>query len=136
MGQVIVRGWMIWSNHIKDDPALVARIEALRVGQTVELVVRGVGESVRGVWERCAGVGKPAAIRPVDSASKSNWRIQFEAHRGKEVDVRLVDAPAERWNDPPDAEREAAWEAFKALTRAGWSSEASDGSDRHDLHER
>ena len=133
MARVTIRDRMIWSNHIEGDAALVARLESLRPGQTVELIV---DDKVEGVWERCAGEGKPAAVRPVDTASKAAWKWQFENRRGQPVEVRLSRPPPEHWQDATQAERDAAWEAFKALTRAGWRSESTDRLSRDDLHER
>jgi hypothetical protein len=40
-----------------------------------------------------------------------------------------------RWEQASKAEREAAWEAFKALRNAGWSSEGRTLT-RDELHER
>ena len=132
MANVTVRDRMIWTNHIRGDAQLVERIEKLKPTETMELVVE---RRVRGVWERCVGEGHPVAIRPVDSAAKAHWKTLFDERRGDQVDVRAADTAAAQWQDASPAEREAAWEAFKALSRAGWRSESTPG-DRDELHER
>lgn len=131
MAQVQVRDRAIWTKHIHGDPALAERLEGLRAGETVQLRVAGK----TGLWEKmrlgAAGAATPG-LKPIGEARKQ-WGELFTRHRGKLVE--LIDEPSNEWTGASDAERSAAWGAFKALTGAGWRSESS-GDERDELHER
>jgi hypothetical protein len=127
MAQVEVRDLLIWTKHIHGDAAQKARLDALSAGSSVRLSVAGH----TGEWQKV----KAAALRPLGDA-KSHWGAQYESKRGKLVELNVE--VAEDWRDATEADRNAAWEAFKLLTRAGWRSDdtASSSIDRADLHER
>jgi hypothetical protein len=129
MPQVEVRDRMLWTKHVHGDIDLALQLEALPAGKTVRMRVAGKS----GVWEKV----NAAAIRPVGEELRAWWRNLFETKRGQLVDLTLEE-PANDWRSAGDAEREAAWAAFKALTKAGWSSEGDvvPGARRDDLHER
>ena len=107
------------------------RLEALEAGATVRLRVAGK----TGLWEKVraapAGAATPG-LKPIGQARKQ-WGELFASRRGELVEL-TVDEPGE-WADASDAERTAAWSAFKALSQAGWRSEST-SSDRDELHER
>ena len=132
MAQVQVRDRAIWTKHIHGDPTLAQRLEGLEAGQTVQLRVAGK----TGLWEKmrmgAAGAATPG-LKPIGEARKQ-WGELFTSRRGQLVEV-LIDEPSNDWTGASDAERSAAWGAFKALTEAGWRSESPPG-DRDELHER
>jgi hypothetical protein len=67
----------------------------------------------------------------------------FRAEGGGVVEIELVNEAAmpprpdgrANWEEAGAAEREAAWEAFKALRNAGWSSDGRKLT-RDELHEK
>jgi len=73
-------------------------------------------------------------LKPLAEA-KDHWRTLFESQRGHLVEITEEGLSEQGWVGATDAEREAAWEAFLALTKAGWRSERPYG-DRDELHER
>ena len=78
---------------------------------------------------------KAAALKPIGEL-KVSWTKLFETKRGRLVEP-MLEAPANDWSSASNAERDAAWAAFKALTRAGWrSDDAVGGANRDELHER
>ena len=134
MAQVEVRDRMIWTKHVHDDEGLRTRLEKTAAEQTVRLTVNGVA----GTWRKVKDDptrGPVGAFNPLDEASKRLWSDLFERRRGELVPLAWAESP-EQWSDASDAQRDAAWDAFKALTKAGWTSDASGDVDRNDLHER
>lgn len=128
MAQAEVRDRMLWTNHVHGDDELARRLAALPRGKIVRMRIAGRS----GVWQKV----NAAALRPIGE-TKAWWREVYGTKRGKLVDV-VLDEPASHWPSANDAERDAAWAAFKALARAGWRSEAgaAAGAQRDDLHER
>lgn len=133
MAQVQVRDYSIWTKHIHGDAALVARLESLAAGQTVCLRVAGT----TGVWKKMADNSASGApmqgLKPL-AAARTHWKGLYETNAGELVEL-FVATPARDFADASEAERSAAWAAFRALTAAGWQSESS-FKDRNDLHER
>jgi hypothetical protein len=137
MAKVQVRDRSIWTKHIHGDAELARRLEAMEAGTTIELRIAGS----RGWWEKmrsgAAGSQTPG-FKPLGEA-KEQWGELFRARRGELVELSFEgpSSPpsAPSWAKATDIEREAAWAAFKALTRAGWRSE-SESTDRAELHER
>lgn len=134
----------IWFKHVADS-AVVARLAALKPEETIDLVINGV----RGTWRRMKNyqtTGAPTAgISPVGDA-KRQWESIYSMRRGESVALELADGgggggggggrrAADEWPRATEAERKAAWEAFKALQKAGWRSEGPPLS-RDELHER
>jgi hypothetical protein len=143
MAKVQVRDRSIWTKHIHGDAELARRLEELEAGTTIELRVAGS----RGWWEkmRCGAAGSQTpGFKPLGEA-KEQWGELFRQHRGELVELTFErpsgspspnsPPPAPSWATATDTEREAAWAAFKALTRAGWRSEI-DSTERAELHER
>jgi hypothetical protein len=140
MAQVEVRDHVIWLKHIHGDAPAVEQLRALAPGDVVELVVDGVP----GTWSRMSdGAGSPTpGFKPLGEA-RTRWHSLYEKRRGAllPLQVRPAHGPhgpqsAPLWATASKEERHAAWEAFKALTRAGWRTEASKPFDRDELHER
>jgi hypothetical protein len=133
MAQIQVRDYSIWTKHIHGDAALVAHLEDLAAGQTVRLRVAGMS----GVWKKMADNSANGApmqgLKPIGPA-RAHWKALYQANRGEIVEL-AVEAPPKDWAAASEAERNAAWAAFRALTGAGWQSESS-SHDRFDLHER
>ena len=140
MAQVEVKDRAIWIGHIHGDPQLATRLAALGPGQTVRLRVDGkpgVWSKMRDTEPRNAKRRPTPGLKPV-AEIKDYWRRLFETRRGELVEISFDDGGeggAKGWITAPNAEREAAWAAFKALTGAGWCSEAPYG-DRDELHDR
>jgi hypothetical protein len=147
MAQVEIRDTSLWTTHIRGDASLKLKLESLRPGERVQLRVAGI----RGPFEKMKDGpnGPMPGLKPVGEA-KDAWRKLYPRRRGEFVEVALEESegiqsnPAEpifsgtEWSTATDAEREAAWNAFMALTRAGWRSEASASRrpDRDELHRR
>jgi hypothetical protein len=139
MATVEVRDRAIWTKHIHGDLEIARRLEALDPGATIELRVAGI----KGLWEkmRSGPAGAPTpGLKPLGEA-KVRWGEMFRSHRGELVELIIEGTTREKRSRSrsskatSDAEREAAWDAFKALTQAGWRSE-SGRLDRDQLHER
>ena len=128
MAKIEVRDLMAWTKHVHEDDNLAEMLAALPTGKTVQMRVNGKS----GVWEKV----NAAALRPIGEC-KVWWRDLFRTKRGKLVDLVLDEPPAD-WQSASDVERDAAWAAFKALTKAGWRSEGEgEGTaGRDELHER
>lgn len=147
MAEVEIRDRSIWTKHIVGDPALARRLERLEEGRTIKLRVAGR----TGVWEKMRrgpmGVPTPG-LKPVGEM-RAVWAELYESRRRQFVEIAAVEeeappaAPpsatlpiANDWKDASAAERDAAWSAFRALTRAGWRSEEPSSGDRDELHQR
>lgn len=136
MAQVQVRDRVIWIKHIHGQPKLASRLEALPAGSTVRLRVNGIS----GLWEKMRDGSNGAAtpgLRPVGDV-QTFWTELFNKRRGELVDLTIEsqDLPeAGGASSASESEREAAWNAFKALTKAGWRSDAPYGK-RDELHDR
>ena len=142
MAQVEIRDTSLWTKHIHDGPELKKKLEALRAGQKIWLRVDGK----RACFEkmRPGPNGPMPGLKPVDT-SRALWRTLYPSKAGQLVELTLDEgdpaAPTgtenvatRTWAQASDVERAAAWEAFKALTKAGWRMEGFAG-DRDDLHD-
>jgi hypothetical protein len=121
------------------DPAVAARVAALRPGQTIQLSVDGVAGSWRKMDQGKDGRPTPG-IRPLGAAQQF-WRELYRSRRGAVVSIRLIDDTEDRVAQtsdrpgPGQSERAAALTALLAMRGQGW---ASDGTpfDRDMAHER
>lgn len=72
MGQVEVRDFQIWANHIHGDENLKSRVLAMKAGELIELEVDGF----RGVWKKMENnkdSGEPTeGIKPFGKA-RGRW---------------------------------------------------------------
>ena len=128
-----VRDRSIWQKHIAGGPEVVAQVDALKPGEEVSL--RVAGKRTRWAKVRSQPTGKAiAGLRPADSAASKVWAELYATQRGKFVEIALDDGGGD-WVDASEADRQAAWAAFKALAAAGWRSDGATFS-REDLHER
>lgn len=145
MAQVEVRDHVLWIPHIHGNDHLKTRLTSLEPNQTV--VLRVAGEE--GVWRKMSAYrtsGNPTqGLSPV-GPMRSRWGAiyrKFKSQGGGLVEIELVSddggsVPARvppRWEQASQAERDAAWEAFKARWHAGWRSERPYGP-RDELYER
>jgi hypothetical protein len=136
--KVEIRDTSLWTKHIQGDPQLRERLEALKAGERVRLRIDGR----RGFFEkmRPGPNGPMPGLKPVED-TRQLWRELYPSRAGQLVDLSLddenppLDAPPPHWSTASASERTAAWEAFKALTRAGWRSEGPAGG-RDELHEK
>lgn len=138
MAQAEIRDTSLWVRHIHGDPQLAGWLAGVRAGEVVTLWIDGE----RGEFEKMkdAPNGPMPGFKPI-GATRELWRRLYPARRGEMVSVSRTkpghpgSAPQREWAEATDVERDAAWEAFKALRSAGWR---SDGSrlDRDELHER
>jgi hypothetical protein len=148
MAQFQIRDNSVWTKHIFGDGALQAKLAAWPPGSRVVLRVDGV----RYEFEKMPNGpdGPMPGFKPLGK-TKETWKRLYPGRRGELVDFALVEdgesgpppvmtaarQQSASWNTATDAEREAAWDAFKGLTRAGWRSEGTaEGADRDDLHQR
>jgi hypothetical protein len=149
--QVKVSDNSLWTAHIHGDSGLQKKLESLPEGGRVSLRVGGKQE----LFEKMRnGPQWPTpGLKPVDGA-RGVWGALYRERRGELVEIALDDsgisAPSvspvplastpqqSGWSEAGGPEREAAWEAFKALSRAGWRSDAArgDDQDRDELHRR
>ena len=145
MTKVAVNDHVLWLKHIHGDTELRMRLESLRAGDIVQLRVDGEA----GAWKkmRDAPSGRPTpGLTPIGPA-KARWGDLYRASKeagGMLVNLEAIEeskaaaAPetAANWEEADELDREAAWEAFKALRNAGWSSEGRAPLTRDELHER
>ncbi len=145
MALVAVADHQLWTKRIRGDDALRTYLEELPPGAEVVLRIDGVV----GPWQKMKASKTTGASTPGLSplgASVAPWRALFRQHgpkSGVEVDIELVGGEevrrsrkiGERWESASEAEREAAWEAFKALSKAGWRSDGPYGP-RDELYDR
>ncbi|MGJ3231397.1 MAG: hypothetical protein ACFE0P_06345 [Oceanicaulis sp.] len=144
-GRVEIRDWSLWTKHVRGAPALVALLEGLAEDDVVELVVDGR----RGEWvkKKSSASGAPTpGLKPV-GRMRDTWFEWFKTRRGDLVSIALAgDAPArstpantatsDTLARAPQAERDAAWSAFEALSEAGWRWDGPRETARDDLHAR
>jgi hypothetical protein len=152
MAQVEVRDYALWTKHVHGDEGLRTRLESLEPEQTVTLRIAGE----EGLWRKMSAYrtsGSPtpglSPIGPMQARWGEIYR-RFKSQGGGLVEIELVDngnagqsdngnsghaGLPPRWEEASKAEREAAWEAFKALRNAGWSSEGRTVT-RDELHDR
>ncbi|MCB1503127.1 MAG: hypothetical protein KDK07_25675 [Bauldia sp.] len=153
MAQVEVKDYALWTKHVHGDEALRSVLESLEPEQVITLRVAGQ----QGLWRKMSAYrtsGNPtpglSPIGPMQARWGEIYR-RFKAEGGGLVEIELVDEPGGSgqvgkgraaepgvppgWEQASEAERDAAWEAFKALWNAGWRSERPYGP-RDELHER
>jgi hypothetical protein len=136
MAKTPVRDVVIWAKHIHGDGELLASLEALRGGDTIDLIVDGV----RGVWRKMAD-GKDGrrtpGIRPI-GAAQTFWKDLYASRRGDVVDVELAERGGMVIYPPlgrTEEEREAALQRFLSFCREGHSSDGRTMT-RDEMHER
>jgi len=144
MAQVEIRDTSLWTKHIHDDPELRNKLEALKAGEKIWLRVAGE----RGCFEKMkpGPNGPMPGLKPVGESRKL-WRKFYPSRAGQLVELGLDEGgaggpeggvpatAAAGWAAASDVERAAAWEAFKALIKAGWRMDGPRG-DRDSLHDR
>lgn len=151
MARIEIRDGSLWTKHIADDPQLRRKLEALQPGQRVWLRIDGTAG-----WcfekMRSGPNGPMPGLKPIEE-TRDRWRQRYyPARAGQTCDISLEkiedlgspsatstpgEPTASTWSDATETERAAAWEAFKALTKAGWRSDVQpSGESRADLHER
>lgn len=85
--ETAVKDVVVWTKHVHGDRRITARLQALKGGEDVELLVDGV----RGIWRKMAdGVdGRPTAgIRPVGRMQQF-WKELYASRRGETVTLEL-----------------------------------------------
>lgn len=128
MAHIEVRDRVLWIKHIHGAVPLAQKLENLEAGAAIRLRVAGMS----GLWEKMKDKpdGQPTpGLKPVGPVSEF-WQGLFKTKRGELVDIEI-----EGGSSSGDPERDAAWAAFFALTKAGWRSEG-DRLSRDDLHDR
>ncbi|HVE82044.1 MAG TPA: hypothetical protein VND93_04330 [Myxococcales bacterium] len=146
MANVQIRDTSLWTKHIDGDPELKRKLEALGAGERVWLRVGGKLACFEKM--RPGPNGPMPGLKPVDE-TRELWSQLYPSRKGQRVEIDLEETPPPgapaaspvagsrgqpEWAAASDEERDAAWEAFKALTRAGWRSDGA-GGERDDLHE-
>ncbi len=134
MALVEVRDRSIWQKHIAGGPEVVARVDALKPGEEVSLRVAGKRTRWAKMRSQPTGEATPG-LRPADTAASKLWSELYVTQRGKFVEIALDEGVGGDWIEASEADREAAWAAFKALAAAGWRSDGAPLS-REELHER
>ena len=150
MAHVNVSDYALWIKHIHGDDELRSYLDALAPDATVSLRIAGEA----GVWRKMSAyktTGRPTpGLSPLGPA-QALWKELYKANKargGIVVEIELVSeragavgsedggdgrnagapAVAATWERAPQAERAAAWEAFKALRTAGWRSDGPYGT--------
>jgi hypothetical protein len=98
-GLVEVRDSVLWPQHLKNAPALKARLLGLRASQIVFLRIDGK----IGVWERMrdGSDGRPTTgLKPGDARTRVFWRTLFTNRSGELVRVEAVNDLATSANVP------------------------------------
>lgn len=132
MSHVEIRDRVLWIKHIHGARFLSDKLQKLPAGTSIRLRIGGQA----GVWEKMKDKpdGKPTpGLKPVGPVSEY-WQTLFRTRRGELIDIEM-DSSASPMAQVSDADREAAWAAFVALTKAGWRSSGAKLS-RDELHER
>lgn len=140
MATVDVCDFILWIKRVRGDHTLREQLTALEQGEVVQLRVAGEV----GPWRKMKDGprGPTAGLQPI-AESKTHWHALYGSRRGEAVEVVLANDEQPRppatipddWSLASKAERDAAWEAFKALAMAGWRPEQL-ATSRDDLHER
>jgi hypothetical protein len=157
MARVEVRDYVMWIKHIHGDDMLRERLSSLGPGEVVTLKVDGREGLWRKVGANRSNGGPVPGLAPIGPA-KAHWGELFRAHKaqgGTVVEVTMSDETGTQaaggfaeaagsmagasasiaWEEASEADREAAWEAFKALRHAGWRSDKPYGP-RDELYDR
>jgi hypothetical protein len=140
MSRVEVKDTVLWTKGIHGNPELKEKLESLPAGSIVRLRVDGS----EGEWKKMQDnrtSGKPTpGLAPLGPAAE-RWRRLYRDNKALGgILVGLEPATSEpvvaaTWHQADEQERAAAWEAFKALRNAGWSSEGRTAT-RDELHQR
>jgi hypothetical protein len=145
MASALVKDYVLWAKHIRDDPRLVDRVLRMQAGEKIELSVDGIA----GTWAKMANGkdGTPTAgLRPLDRMKKV-WGTYFRERKEQIVEIRAGDDEGARSVArkpslpvyPPlartEEERRAAFEALMKIAGQGWRSEGPYGP-RDELYER
>ena len=89
MSVVEVRSHNIWFKHIRGNDQLVARLNSLREGEKIALIIDGL----TGEWEKMrngtSGNLPTAGIKPIGKAKKHWHALQLK--RGKKVEIRELE---------------------------------------------
>lgn len=149
MAQVTVSDYALWIKHIHGDEELRRVLHALPPEATVRLRIAGEV----GIWRKMSAYRTSGRTTPGLSplgAAQMRWRSLYRQHKphgGAVVEIELApdgsgESAASREGSgtasgerPSEAERQAAWEAFLALTNAGWRSDVPYGP-REELYDR
>jgi hypothetical protein len=134
--ETAVKDVVVWTKHVHGDRRVTARMQALRGGEDLELVVDGV----KGLWRKMAdGVdGRPTAgLRPVGRMQQF-WKELYASRRGETV---VIELPADDATDgpliyPADPDPKARAEALAALLTAGGGHSGSERWARDELYDR
>ena len=145
MAELEIRDTSFWTKHISGDDALRRSLESLAAGDLVTLWIDGACAEFEKMRD---GVNGPTPGFKPRGSTRDLWRSLYPSKRGTRVSIALkrpppivgasMPAPSplpETRSEATDAERDAAWRAFKALSTAGWKS-SGEKLTRDDLHER
>lgn len=153
MATTTVSDFVIWTKHIHGDAGLVARLAAMKAGETLNLRVDGVP----GTWRKMddGKDGRPTpGLRPLGRA-QDHWRALYKSRRGDLVALDLKDdelfeatgvsetgsvfEPARASAAPKlvrtEESRKAALEALLAQAGKGWRSDGRKMT-RDEMNER
>lgn len=130
-----VRDVVVWTKHVHGDRQLISRLQSLKGGEDLELVVDGV----RGIWRKMAdgADGRPTAgLRPVGRMQQF-WKELYASRRGETV---VIELPADRSEGPliypPDPDPVVRAEALEALLSAGGGHSGGERWTREELYSR
>ena len=148
MASTTVSDVVIWTKHIHGDEALVARLVAMRAGETVELCI----DNVTGTWRKMDNGkdGRPTpGLRPLGKA-KAHWGRLYESRRGDVIGLDAVALVASGMAEetrpfepaPPSGKlvrteesRKRALESLLSQAGKGWRSDGPYGP-REELYDR
>ncbi|WP_269513946.1 hypothetical protein [Brevundimonas subvibrioides] len=133
--ETAVKDVVVWTKHVHGDRRVTARLQSLKGGEDLELVVDGV----RGLWRKMAdGVdGRPTSgLRPV-GRMQTFWKELYASRRGETV---VIELPGDEVADAPliypaDPDPKVRAEALQALLTAGGGHSRGERWTRDELYD-
>lgn len=134
--ETAVKDVVVWTKHVHGDRRITTRLQSLKGGEDLELLVDGV----RGLWRKMAdGVdGRPTSgLRPVGRMQEF-WKELYASRRGETVVIELpADDEAEaQLVYPADPDPEVRANALAALLNAGGGHSGGERWTRDELYDR
>lgn len=134
--ETTVKDVVVWTKHVHGDSRVTSRLQMLKGGEDLELLVDGV----RGLWRKMAdGVdGRPTSgLRPV-GRMQLFWKELYASRRGETVVIELPEPQADTGGliYPADPDPEVRAQALQGLLTAGGGHSGGERWVREELYDR